>query len=84
MILKKQDSQTGFIFEWHPEKRAVYKVSGVMGEQIASGITSPEAVDLVCNTWCRGYRYRDREIGRNPKVKHHSLFAEGGVVGSYP
>lgn len=86
MILKMQAPDLGFGFAWDPESRSLYIIhaNGAAHEQIAAGITSPEAAQKLTEMWCRGYRSRAREITRQPGKKHYHMFAETGTVGWGP
>lgn len=86
MILKLENPELGFQFEWHPESRGLFCMwfSGAKHEQIAAGITTPEMAHLAAMMWCRGYQSKSREVGRRPGSKHYHMFAETGAVGTKP
>lgn len=84
MILRMQSADLGFEFAWDADTRGVFRVSmsGGKHEQIAQDIQSEQGAKIVVAAWCHGYKSREREIGRNPNVKHYHMFAEMGTVGA--
>jgi hypothetical protein len=83
-IMKMEAPDIGFGFQWVPDTQALYIIhaNGVIHEQIAEKVTTPEAAHLLAGMWCRGYRSRMREIQRVPGAKHHHMFAGMGRIGT--
>ena len=83
-VLKMSAPDIGFRFEWVPDRRSVYaiKTGETTAIQIAANIINPEAAEIVAVVWCRGYRYRSREIGQPKGVRHYQMLLEGGIVGA--
>lgn len=83
-LLQMSAPTLGFRFAWSPETKRVYAVKNGenCGLEIASNVLTEDAARHAVMGFTIGYRHRDREIDRNPNVRHHQMLAETGALGA--